>query len=43
MDLRREQPDELRVLFAFGLTPDFYAADAERFFADAIAAAERET
>lgn len=29
MDLPREQPDQLRVLFAFGLTPDFYAADTE--------------
>ncbi len=29
MDLPREQPDQLRVLFAFGLTPDFYAADSE--------------
>jgi hypothetical protein len=29
VDLPREQPDQLRVLFAFGLTPDFYAADTE--------------
>lgn len=29
MDLRREQPEQLRVLFAFGLTEDFYRADAE--------------
>ena len=29
MDLPRDRLDELRVLFAFGLTPDFYAADAE--------------
>ena len=29
MDLPREQPEQLRVLFAFGLTADFYAADAE--------------
>ena len=28
MDLRREQPEQLRVLFAFGLTPDFYSADS---------------
>ena len=27
MDLRREQPEQLRVLFAFGLTEDFYRAD----------------
>jgi hypothetical protein len=29
VDLRREQPEQLRVLFAFGLTPDFYRADTE--------------
>lgn len=29
MDLPREQPEQLRVLFAFGLTPDFYRADSE--------------
>lgn len=29
MDLRREQPEQLRVLFAFGLTPAFYDADSE--------------
>ena len=29
MDLPREQPDQLRVLFAFGLTPAFYEADTE--------------
>jgi len=28
MDLRREQPEQLRVLFAFGLTEAFYRADA---------------
>ncbi len=29
LQLPREQPEQLRVLFAFGLTADFYAADAE--------------
>ncbi len=29
MELPREQPEHLRVLFAFGLTPAFYEADAE--------------
>jgi hypothetical protein len=29
LQLPRQQPEQLRVLFAFGLTADFYAADAE--------------
>jgi hypothetical protein len=29
VDLPRDQPAQLRVLFAFGLTSDFYSADAE--------------
>lgn len=41
MDLPREQPEQPRVLFAFGLTPDFYAADREHV--NAMVAALQET